>query len=178
MEIDRCVLLFLLLISENKPVVAVNNIWFIGDEFVNKIYHAYPAIKTEAKLADKEQPFVFEHFNIRSFTSKPTAVTRSVPAKILNCLIKALNENNKMPKLIVIIPDWDLLKFFNHNTYGVMELTNEVVTWMVNNMIWAIQLKKETMEKIKPGSIVSGEPKFIWVKMVNRLRRYEKILAV
>ena len=42
----------------------------------------------------------------------------------------------------------------------------------------AIEAKKDQLYKIKPGSVITSEPKIIWMKMLQRMRSFEKILTV
>ena len=42
----------------------------------------------------------------------------------------------------------------------------------------AVKAKKDQLFKIKHGSVISSEPKFVWVKMLQRMESTDKILAV
>ena len=161
-----------------KPVLAVKDLWIIGDKFVNELFHAYPALNAEVKKQNTQHPFAYDFYNVRCFTSSPVSTTKSVPARLLNCLLKALNENNNLPRFVIVVPDWNLLQFMQHNGFGIMEMTAALVRWMVTNMLWAVGSKKEQLRMVKPGALISGEPKIIWVKMIKRLRGYSKLLAV
>ena len=66
-----------------------------------------------------ETPYVYDYFNIRCFPSKPASTNASIPARLVNCLIKATNEIEKLPRIIVVIPDWNIL---NTSTIPHMEL--------------------------------------------------------
>ena len=125
-----------------------------------------------------EKPFVYQQFNVKCFTSRPACTTRSVPARLINILIKALNEAVKLPRFIIVVPDWDLVKFFNHSTFSIKKITREVLGWMMDSAMFAVEEKRNQLIKIKPGSVVSTEPKFIWVKMLQRMRAFNKTLTV
>ena len=105
---------------------------------------------------------------------------RSVPARIVNCLIKALNEDKcvRLPRFVVVVPDWDLLRYFNHNTYGIEEVVYEAINWMTKEMKKAIEDKREQLMKIKPGAVIATEPKVVWIKMLQRAMNYDKVLTV
>ena len=136
---------------------------------------------TDAKRDNHEVPYVFDYYNVKPFTTHPDKVEKSevpTPARIVNSLVKALNESPKIPRFIVVVPDWDILKYINHFTYGVEKLSRRNLRWMINNMIRAVDDRKEKLHKILPGSIVHSEPRFIWVKMLQRMKSYEKILTV
>ena len=157
---------------------AINSVWFIGDDFINETYHALQQMKAESRVNPSEKPYVYTMYNVRCFTSKPACLVQNIPARIVNCLIKALNEAFSIPRFIVVVPDWDILRFINHFTYGVEILVQESLDWMIDNMKKVIRDKKDQLFKIHNGSVVSTQPKIIWVKMLQRMRSYEKILTV
>ena len=179
-----------------KTVTAFKDLWIIGDDFVNKIYHSLPSMNAKAheQIRAAEQkakrnmemeklpqhsvktPYVYNYFNIRCFTSKPASTNASIPARLVNCLIKTTNEIEKLPRIIVVVPDWDILKFINHTSYGVVEITDKIVRWIVTNMQRTIDARKDRLMNLKPGALATGEPKVIWVKMINRLAAYDQTL--
>ena len=158
--------------------MARNDLWIIGDDFVNNIYHALPAMNMTAKLKQKEVPYIYNYFNVKCFTSKPLSTTRSVPAHLVNCLIKALNEQKVLPRIIAIIPDWDILKYLNHNTFGIEDLSKSILLWMIKAMTKVLEVKKDRLFSLKPGALNPGEPKVIWAKMINRHKGYDDTLTV
>ena len=42
----------------------------------------------------------------------------------------------------------------------------------------AIATRKDDLAWVKPGAIVLTEPKFLWIKMINRVECHDKALAV
>ena len=141
----------------------------------------------------KEELFIYQEYNVRCFTSNPKSTTKSVPARMVNCLIKALNDMNEieldandnpkdntkfLPRIIVIVPDWDIMKYLDHDSFGVEEVFGEPLTWMVEKMIEAIEDKKKAMYKLRPGSLTPGEPKFIWIKAIRRFIGYDRTMTV
>ena len=107
MEIERGLFIFKALIWFSylaDKVKPFKDLWFIGDNFVNQNFHALPALKTQAQMKHRQIPYVYDEYAVRSFTSNPTSVssTRSTPAKLVNCVIKALNENHKILRFIIV----------------------------------------------------------------------------
>ena len=49
---------------------------------------------------------------------------------------------------------------------------------MMTNMQRAINDKKQQIFKIKQGAVISTEPKVIWVKILDQMKTYEKMLTV
>ena len=107
---------------------------------------------------------------------------------MVNYLIKALNDmhypkkgggiDKFLPRLVVVIPDWDIIKYLDFATYGVEEVFHSTIRWMITNFTCAIEAKKDDIFKAKPGALKSGEPKFIWVKVIKRMRGYDRTMTV
>ena len=166
-------------ISDASKVKAIRDLWFIGDNFVNETYHALQEMLRDAKADRKDGPYVYEMYNVHCFTSKPASLTRSIPARLVQTVSsRCLMNHTTSPRFIIIIPDWDILKYIDHFTFGVEKVVSEIIDWMTINITRAIEAKKDQLYKIKPGSITTTEPKIVWVKMLQRLRSFEKILTV
>ena len=138
--LEPLVHLFLLYFVDNSNVVPISDIWFIGDSFVNDYYHALPMMVTQARKDKSDPPDIYKQYTVKCFTSSPSTKMESVPARIVNSIVKALNDTHKLPRFIIIIPDWDLLRYFDHSTYGVEAVTHCVVGWMISNIIKAIEM--------------------------------------
>ena len=165
----------------SDPVLAASDLWFIGDAFLNEIYHTLSYLKTEANAArntKRQMPYMYDYYNIKCFTPNPSSVLKNVMARIVNCFIKALNDHNKLPRLVIIIPDVDILKQINHFGFGVKLLLHEAIDWILNQMQRAVEAKIDILRNKRPGAVVVNEPKFIWVKAINRLNGYSKVLAL
>ena len=159
-------------------VKAISDLWIIEDSFVNDYFHALQETQKEAVKSDSDQPFMYRKYEVKCFTARPASSVKSVPARMVNALIKALNESFRIPRFIIVVPDWDILKYINYNTYGVEKVVTEMLDWMFEKMSEAIEDKRTQLRKIKEGSVVSSEPKYVWVKMLQRMRSYEKVLKV
>ena len=123
-------------------------------------------------------PYIYDYYNVKCFTPNPNTVLKDVLARLLNCFVKALNDHNKLPRLVIVIPDLDILKHINHFGFGVKYLIHEAMQWLLTQFSRAVESKVDFMRRKKPGSIIANEPKFIWVKAINRLNGYSKMLAM
>ena len=112
---------------------------------------------------------MYDYYNLSCVVPKPKSLVRDVLTRYVNCVVKALNDCTKLPRAIIIIPDDDILKFIDHNSDGIEKVVNTVINWINNNMIRAIECKREDLRSRKSGAVVSYEPKIIWVHMINRL---------
>ena len=158
---------------------AFNDVWFIGDTFVTNTYHTLQAIQTKNRLDKRKDLFLHEQFNLKCFTARPLSLVQSVPTHIVNALIKALDEVNKMPHMIIIIPHDDLAKFLANGLLHEETKTVflEVLRWMVTAMTRALQSKKDMLFTRKPGVIIDHKPKFVWVKMLSSRSTEMQFLA-
>ena len=150
-----------------ETIRAQRNAWLVGDEFLRKNYHAYPALRAEAVVNNRPAPYVFSNYNVSTFTSAEKLL-RNPMTRMLNCFIEALNKYHVLPRFIIIIPDWDIVKFIDYSRYGISKMLGMCLEWLVGEFEKALSIKKEDMRQVRPGSVVSLEPKFIWVKMIER----------
>ena len=86
----------------------ISNIWIIGDQFVNDYYHALPMMASQAKKVGTELPYLYQWYAINCFMTSPSTTNDSVPARFVNNIVKELNRTSKLPRFILIVPDWDL----------------------------------------------------------------------
>ena len=151
----------------------MNNLWLIGDIFLNEIFHALPQIKNEARSAKSgEIPYIYDYYNISCFTPNPQTLVKNVLARMVNCFIKALNDTVVLPRMVIFLPDWDLIRFMKKGVTDeeeVQEKMRKGTKWVVTQVIRVLEIKKDDMKIKKPGAVASSEPKVLWIKMFNRV---------
>ena len=161
---------------------AINDLWIVGDAFVNSNYYMLLQLKNEAKTARRTIPYMYQFFNITCYTPNPHSLVKNTLARFVNCLIKALNDTDKLPCIILAIPDADLLRFICCSTdsdYQNINLFIEgALTWVINQMARAIKAKKDNIRRRRPGVVLPYEPKIIWVNMMDRLNGTSCTLGV
>ena len=86
----------------------------------------------------------------------------------MNATIKALNENDRMPRIIVIIPDDDIFKYIDCYKEDVILLAGAALTWIINQIDRAMDCKKQDLMQVRPGAVFASEPKVIWVKALDK----------
>ena len=79
---------------------------FIGDVFIHDIYHALQQMNTTAKVSKNTAVYIYDMYNVRCFTANPLSEVKNVAARLVNALIKAVNDAEKLLKSIIVIPDW------------------------------------------------------------------------
>ena len=161
-------------------MLATKDLWIIGDKFLHSIFDTLQSVRDQAKDKKKSLPYIYETYNVTLLMDNPIPQIHNLLARLLNCLIKGLNNKSKLPRMIVIMPDWDILRFMNHYTFGVSIIAGKCLNWIITNMERAIEARKDELHRCKPGAVQPNEPKMIWVKMINRSSRYhnQRIFAV
>ena len=135
-------------------------------------------LKTQALEEKRPIPYMYDHFNVQIFTANPLSSLRNVMTRLVNSLIKALNDATKLPRIILVVPDIDLLKHTKNFDFGTVETSTAAIDWVMTQMERAVEEKRDEIKKRKPGAIEPGEPKFIWSKMINRTNGFSNILKV
>ena len=158
-------------------ITAWRDLWIIGDDFINEIFHELQRVHEEAGDKNRQDLFIYDYFNVKCFTPNPLSMLKNVTARLVNAFVKALNENNRMPSFILVIPDWNLPKFINFYGEDSKQVLHDVMKWVVTNFTRVIQSKKDSLTHRKIGAIHS-EPVVIWVKMINRHAEFHRVLKL
>ena len=130
-------------------VKVVKDCWMVGDAFLYDIFDTMQRMKEDGKDKAQLMPYIYDFYNV-SF------------------IMETLNEETSLPRFILVIPDWDILKYIDHFTFGISLIAGKCLNWIINNMERAIEAKKEDLRRRKPGAVSPNEPKIVWVKMVGR----------
>ena len=67
-----------------------------------------------------------------------------------------------------MIPDDNLLKFSYKTPFDADKVIKTAISWVMTQMFWAIEQKREDLAHIKAGAINPFEPKTIWVAMISK----------
>ena len=163
----------LLIISENLE--ATYDIWFIGDVFLCKTYKGFQESINRAKLNRKNwQPYMLDFYNPKLYVSSTTDYKASATGRILNKLINALNENDRLPKFICIIPDWDLIADLKKFDYGAAKNLSNIINWLMRQCDILVRRKRLLISEKKPGAVMEKYPTLIFTTMLKRIKRYPR----
>ena len=84
------------------------DVWIVGDSFLKEVSPSHYAMRYATKKKNKPPPYLFDHFNVRSYYLEYGSSIRGI-ARSLHPLVAALNENDRLPKYLLVVPDNDLL---------------------------------------------------------------------
>ena len=159
-------------------IKALKDIWIVGDDFANDIVPTLASLRQEDRDHKRKSPYMFDYYNVDSITNKHDSFLRNVMANMLNGVIRGLNEKVKLPRIILFIPDADLLKHFDHFTFGITLISGKCTNWMLNNIERALDARKDEIRRRRPGALSPSEPKCIWIKMINRVNGQSELLSM
>ena len=136
-------------------------------------------MRIKAREAKSALPYTFDYYNIMPFFENPLSQNRNALSHIFNWFMSAINDKKSplLPRMIILIPDWDILHFINHYSYGVSMMSGKCIDWLLNNMEHMIKAKKDHLCCRRVGAVMPNKLKIIWIKMINRSNK-QKILAV
>ena len=117
-------------------------------------------------------PYIYDYYNIKCFTTNSQSLVTNILARFVNCLVKALNDAILLPRFVVVIPEWDIIRFVKKGMQedeGIADWMVSALEWIVLQMNRAVESKKDNLKCKKKGAVISNEPKIIWFKMINHL---------
>ena len=79
-----------------------------------------------------------------------------------------MNAYAQLPRIILVIMDWDIVRYLNYFDYGVSKDLGKLIKHLVREIEKLIQICREDLATKKKGSVISTEPKVIYVKMLQR----------
>ena len=87
--------------------------------------------------------YAFLHFEMHDFfSSRYTSHNRSTAGRIINQFIKALNEHNTLPKLVVVILDDDLITDIPNNSSTFMKI-RDIMKWLFRQFEHNLKIYKD-----------------------------------
>ena len=152
-------------------IQAIYDVWFVGDSFMRDTYQTFRAIINESHLNRKvTQLYLREYNNVKGFYY-PSAIAgiKYTMTRILNSVIEALNSCDRLPRMVLILPDKDIINDVNLYDFGAYKTIAAVVNWFTCQVDIAIHRKKLQISEKKPGAISSSRyPSIIHVNMIHR----------
>ena len=127
------------------------------------------AIRTQAKLNGKDQPFIYQFFNVVTIHKDSYGNHSSHLTRMNNAVVDEMNAVVELPKYIVLILDADIIHLAGYFDYGVKKILLNAITWLYSNISANLETRKEDIKAKRPGALFSfDEPKIIWVEAIAR----------
>ena len=146
-------------------VWAYENIWIIGDKFVQDsrrfLAQYWNLDFPEMKGPEDEDMMVFtsyvaEQYHINIYDSsdtcvdeilKPEGSIQTVLGRIRNALVYALNAYDKLPRYVILVLDDDLIHCVNYTKPGTSEIYERDLNWLANEIHDVIFTRKNDLPK-------------------------------
>ena len=149
-------------------VVAHNDLWLIGDDFMGQTYYMLDKLKRDAVTSRSPIPYIFEYYNVKAFYVAEDHLIKDVLARFVNALILALNDISKISRLVIVIPDEDIIQHVDFTASGTRFVLGAAITWVVSQMSRAVEAKKDNLLRRRAGAVIANEPKMIWIKALKK----------
>ena len=94
----------------SDKLVAKHECWLIGDNLLNKSYRYLQEMNED----ERHLRYLHKCHDVTAFMMSPLA-KESIILKLRNCLAEALNTKTKMPRLIILVLDDEIMKL-THST--------------------------------------------------------------
>ena len=88
--------------------------------------------------------------------------------RIINSLTNAINKNAHLPRIIILPAETVLLKHLEYYEFGASKIMGKTLNYLIGEISRMIDTKREDMKSKRPGAVVYGEPKIIWMKIWDR----------
>ena len=140
-------------------IAGYEKIWFFGDNFAFNTFAKY----YQQVPLDRYDGYIRNHYEVTGFmNSKYASQQRSMLARMRNLLPNAISNQPLLPKMVVIVPDDDLIRFMRHRKCGISNLNfQRVINWLMNEYERTLLAYKEKLHsKLKKVYY----PYFIWIE--------------
>ena len=150
---------------------AVRSIWIVGDKFLRSLFPLIAAIRTQAHINNKDQPYIFQEYNVKTLHQSAFNNPKSTLARINNAIVSEMNkeDNYQLARYIIVMLDSDLIELLGYYDCGVKQLMMDVSNWLCVNIAANISARKEDLKTKRSRAVWStSEPCMIWLSMVTR----------
>ena len=142
----------------SEPVNSINNVWFIGDEFLERTFGKYFQSPTF------ENGYMRENYSSTIFAGLEKW-NKSYLGRVCNALVKGIN-NHKcvLPKYIILVTDNELIKAVNYTGYAYNNVYIRVLQWFARQCDKIIKAAREHLlykvkRRFEPQIISIAVPK-------------------
>ena len=135
---------------------AINKLWFIGDEF------GYKSFETHFLKRTMTGSYIKENFDVTGFMNgKYISNNPSMMSRLKNALATAINEQAILPRLIVVVPDDDLIKLFHGFKEGLSKAMGKIIDNIMTSHERSLTVYKDYLDdKSKTNEL----PHVLWIQ--------------
>ena len=153
----------------------MKEVWVAGEEFVRSTFKAFKDMRALRIQQKKQEPYLFSNYNVFSYCAEVWSNTRPFLARIVNVVVKGLNEDLAtryyLPRYVIIMLDKDLINNIGLFDYGESRSIEDTLKWLLININRVFELRKTDLLAKKVGAVSSSaEPRLIWVTLAKKTR--------
>ena len=116
----------------------MDKIWIFRDIFILNTFNRYFHLQPEGEF------YMKKHFQVSSFMSdKSNSLDTNMLSRYQNLLVGVITEQVILPKVIVIVPDDDLINYVNHPKPGLAKILGKVINWLMREYEKILQVQKD-----------------------------------
>ena len=136
--------------------------WFFGDTFGYSSFEQY----FQARLSSDYNGYVKAHYDTRGFFGSFHSDNPSTISHVVNLMANAItckteNKLYPLPKLVIIVPDGDLMKEFK-DRHSVTKLFTKILNYIMTQHYRAILSFKEYLPA---KAIQKDHPQILWIQL-------------
>ena len=91
-------------------------------------------LKTTVELKNSDPPYLYSMYNLKFFYMNLISPVQPMIVRLYNALVQALNENEHLPKFIIVIPDKNIIEQLNCFDCGINEMIEDNLSWLFKNI--------------------------------------------
>ena len=123
-------------------------------------------MKNSAKVNEAEIPYLHKQYNI--IDQEPGSGVVGLNRWIFP-LVEVLNEKKRLPKLLLVMPDKDLIHYLINRDMSSSIVIGASLHYIIKQMDMYISRQQQGILLQKPGALMRDEfPKIIWIRMMKR----------
>ena len=143
-------------------IKAIYDASFVGDQCMRENFDTFHSLVRQSKRRDKEKPtappYLHEFYNVQGFYPKISDVKSNATGRIVNATIDALNQEDRLPRFLVIAIDKDVINDLksitpNRNDKQEEEMESNmalITNWITRQVDIAVRRKKSKLKQRNP----------------------------
>ena len=174
MEIFRCILLpkdlkslSTFIYSDN--VAVKKKIWFVGDNFLSKVFPTFGTMQREAIITRREELFLYRHFELFASYQPNNVGVRRLIARMFNSFAAAINRDYLIPDYVILMPDINIINSTNFFDYVISWILSRSLHWLSNKINKHLDARTNYLSCKKLGALPHNKStRIIWVTALER----------
>ena len=106
------------------------------------VLEAYYGLFNSTPWHTRFDSFIADNFDTLAYTNNNDNVVKSALGRMRNAMVIALNENNKLPKYVLVVMENDIIRCIKFNKPGLIDIYGAALHWLLNEYHEAIIARK------------------------------------